>query len=205
MIIYKITNKLNNKFYIGQTVQKLPDRWSDHCRPCKGRHTNKSAIASAIRKYGKENFIIEQIDVAQSLNELNTMEQTYIKALNTLSPHGYNLELGGNSKVCHPDTRNKIRESLKGRPIKNRMNGAPKGRLVSEERKARISSTMTGKPQPWKYKAVIVIETGVFYESINAAAKALSINRTLISAHLKSGLQHKKSGLTFKLFTAPSR
>jgi group I intron endonuclease len=93
MIIYKITNKLNGKMYIGQTVQKLSDRWSDHCRPCAGKHVNHSAIADAIRKYGKENFILEQIDTAGTLETLDLLEIHYIQKYNTLSPNGYNLEL----------------------------------------------------------------------------------------------------------------
>jgi group I intron endonuclease len=186
MIIYKITNKLNGKLYIGQTVQKLHDRWSDHARPCLGKNVNRSAIGSAIRLYGKENFTIEQIDSAETLEQLNTMEITYIKAFNTLAPNGYNLELGGESKACHDDTKAKISATLKGRPIKNRMNGAPKGRPVSAERRAQISATLTGKAQPSKYKTV-ECSNGVTYESVNAAAKALNVNRVTISSLIKSG------------------
>lgn len=205
MIIYKITNKLNGKMYIGQTVQKLTDRWSDHSRPCIGRHKNGSAIAYAIQKYGKDNFILEQIDTAESLEELNTKEVTYIKALNTLAPNGYNLELGGESKVCHEDTKAKISATMKTKPKDalfggKRQVGAPKGRPVSEERKAQISATMTGQPQPWKYKPVQAVETGVIYGSVNAAAKALGVNRVTISALLKSG-KKGRLGLTFKFVT----
>jgi len=196
MIIYKITNKLSGKMYIGQTVQKLSDRWSDHSRPYSGQHAHKSAISSAIKLYGKENFTIEQIDSAQTVEELNIKEITYIKALNTLSPNGYNLELGGDSKRCHEETKVKISQTLKGRPIKNRMNGAPKGRPVSEARRAMISETMTGQPQPWKYKAV-VDSNGVVYESVNACAKILGVNRVTISGLIKSG-KAGRLGLTFK-------
>lgn len=187
MIIYKITNLITGKLYIGQTVQKLADRWSDHARPSRGIHQNRSAIASAIRKYGKENFKIEQIDVAGTLETLNLLEIHYIVKFNTLSPNGYNLELGGDNKTCHPETRAKISAKLKGRPIKNRMNGSPKGRPVSAERKAKISQTMTGKPQPWKYKAVTLVSTGAVYESITAASIALDCSRATIHAYIKSG------------------
>ncbi len=197
MIIYKITNKLTGKMYIGQTVQVLNDRWSDHCRPCQGKHINRSAIASAIRKYGKENFALEQIDSAETLDQLNIMEQTYIKALNTLAPNGYNLELGGSSKACHPETKAKISATLKGRPIKNRMNGAPKGRPVSMERRAQISATLKGRANKALFKPIIAIETGIEYESINAAAKALNMNRVTISQLIKSG-KSGRFGLSFK-------
>lgn len=198
MIIYKITNKLSGKIYVGQTVQKLTDRWSDHSRPHNGRHKNRSAIAQAILKYGRENFTVEQIDTAGTLEALNVLEIYYIQKFNSLSPNGYNLELGGDSKLCHEETKAKISQTLKGRPIKNRMNGAPKGRPVSEERKARISQTMTGTAQPWKYKAVVTPETGVEYASVNHAAAALGLGRTTISQLLKSGKTHKKTGLSFR-------
>ena len=61
MIIYKITNKINGKVYIGQTSNTLEKRWWQHCHG-----THKHIIARAISKYGAENFKIEQIDVAES-------------------------------------------------------------------------------------------------------------------------------------------
>lgn len=61
--IYKITNKINGKVYIGQTIQSVKDRWHRHC----GKKSIRSAemsmhIKRAILKYGKENFIIETIE-----------------------------------------------------------------------------------------------------------------------------------------------
>lgn len=188
--------------YVGQTVQKLVDRWSDHSRPSAGQHPNKSAIGQAIQKYGKENFTIEQIDIAGTLESLNLLEIHYINKLNTLAPSGYNLELGGDSKVCHEDTKAKISATMKTKPVDTlfggkRQVGAPKGRPVTAERRAKISATMTGQPQPWKYKPVQAIETGIIYESINTAAKALGVNRVTISALLKSG-KKGRLGLSFK-------
>lgn len=197
MLIYKITNKITNKMYIGLTSVSLRERWTNHKSNCRNPAKYTSALYCSMRKHGIENFVIEQIDTASSLEELNIKEQTYIKALNTLAPNGYNLDDGGGSQNCHPETRAKISAALKGRPIKNRMNGAPKGRKVSEARKKQISATMKGKPQPWKHKAIIAIETGIVYESINAAAKALKMNRVTISSLLKSGKQGRLN-LSFK-------
>lgn len=196
MIIYKITNKVNGKIYIGQTVQKLIDRWSDHSRPCSGRHKNGSVIAAAIHKYGKENFTVEQIDTAETLEELNIKEITYIKALNTLSPNGYNLELGGDSKRCHEETKAKISATLKGTPIKNRYTGGNKAPRTDQQ-KAHLSAMNKGKPNVVLYKAVIAVETGIVYESVNAAAAALGVNRVTISGLIKSG-KVGRLGLSFK-------
>lgn len=56
--IYKITNKINNKIYIGQSVHPF-ERFSQHCY---NKQTNTSLINRAIQKYGKENFNFEIIE-----------------------------------------------------------------------------------------------------------------------------------------------
>jgi group I intron endonuclease len=91
-VIYKITNIINGKIYIGQTKQKPNHRWSNHksISNNKKRHKNM-AITSAIGKYGKENFTFEVIDHAFSYDELNNLEEKYIEKLNTLCPNGYNV------------------------------------------------------------------------------------------------------------------
>lgn len=200
MTIYKITNTITNKAYIGQTTQSLTERFWQHCHRSPSQ-SDRSAIHNAIKKHGKDNFTIEVLATAKSIDELNKLEIQYIKQLNTLSPTGYNLLKGGDNKECHPETKEKISKTLKGRPIKNRMNGAPKGRPVSAERRARISKTLTEVTQPWKYKKVLVNETGEVFESVNAAAKALGINRPALSNALIHGSKNRKTGYTFKYLT----
>ena len=92
-IIYKITNKINNKIYIGQTIHTLLYRWNNHIR-ASNRGSN-IYFHKTIRKYGKENFIVEEIDQAESKNELNLLEIQYIKQYNSLAPNGYNTSTGG--------------------------------------------------------------------------------------------------------------
>lgn len=198
MVIYKITNIKDGKTYIGQTTQKLNERWWQHCNRSPSQ-SHRSYIYNAIQKDGVDSFVIEELAKASDLDALNLLEVFYINKFNSIAPNGYNLHPGGKGKLCHPDTKLKISASLKGRPIKNRMNGAPKGRPVSEERRKRISDTLKGKPQPWKHKQVLIVETGAVYESINAAAKATKLNRVTVSKCIKSGQQHKKTGFTFKL------
>lgn len=85
-IVYKITNKLNGKVYIGQTTEGIEKRWKRHC----GYQLNDGTyIHNAIKKYGKENFIIEQIDEAKNQNELNILEAYYI---NLFKDNSYNLK-----------------------------------------------------------------------------------------------------------------
>lgn len=93
MIIYKVTNMVNGKLYIGQTTRTLEQRWREHC--CSSSQC--TYLHNAIVKYGKENFKIEQIDIALDQEELDYKEQQYIKCYDTLVPNGYNLTTGGNA------------------------------------------------------------------------------------------------------------
>ena len=69
MIIYKITNKINNKVYIGLTTNTLKYRWSRHISESKNVNDTKH-LYKAIRKYGVENFVIEQIDETNDFEKL---------------------------------------------------------------------------------------------------------------------------------------
>ena len=71
MLIYKITNKINGKVYIGQTIQCLKKRWSQHKSDSK---KSNMTIHKAMRKYGIENFTIEEIGGANNITELNYQE-----------------------------------------------------------------------------------------------------------------------------------
>lgn len=186
MIIYKITNRINGKIYIGQTVQSLNNRWLDHKSNSRNRCGKyKCALYNAMKKYGLENFTIEQIDTAQNLAELNTMEQTYIKALNSLSPNGYNLDLGGDNKHTHIEVRAKISATLKGRPFKNRYTGGNR-KPRTPEQKAHLSAMIKGKPNVVLYKRV-VCSNGMIFESQMAAAKHFGVVRQTIASLIKSG------------------
>ena len=71
MIIYKVTNRINGKIYIGQTKGSLGKRWRYHCYSSSGCR----CLYNAIQKYGADNFKVEQIDVACTADELNQKEQ----------------------------------------------------------------------------------------------------------------------------------
>lgn len=114
MIIYKITNLINNKQYIGQTIKTKEQRWREHISPS----SRCTYIKNAIQKYGKENFIIEQIDSAESLSELNEKEKYWIDKLNSLTPNGYNLRTGGDNHKASEDTKRKMSISNKSKPPK---------------------------------------------------------------------------------------
>jgi group I intron endonuclease len=107
-VIYKITNLVNGKIYIGQTKQKPERRWSRHKHNSKN-NINGSLIAKAIRKYGEENFTFETIDHAECTESLNKLEEKYINELNCLTPNGYNIEAYNiGDKIISEDTKTKL-------------------------------------------------------------------------------------------------
>lgn len=113
MIIYKITNKINGKIYIGQTRSTLKKRFNQHCEK-----RNNTAISLAIKKYGKLNFEIEIIyNNILTIEELNKKEIECISKYNSLSPNGYNVEIGGNQSKQSEETKIKKSKKLKGRRI----------------------------------------------------------------------------------------
>lgn len=86
--IYKITNLINNKVYIGQTSRTIATRWSQHKN---SSLTVDTHLYRAMRKYGIENFIIEPIEETVLLNE---REIYWISYYNSFEK-GYNMTQGG--------------------------------------------------------------------------------------------------------------
>lgn len=95
-IIYKITNKINGKIYIGQTTLSVEARWRSHKTAAKNEYKRGSThIQRAIKKYGADSFLVETICSCFDKNTLDRMEQHFIRTLNTVTPNGYNLTSGG--------------------------------------------------------------------------------------------------------------
>ena len=89
--IYKITNKINGKFYIGQS-NDIMRRFGEH----KTQKHNRILVDQAIQKYGINNFIFEIIEEC-SLDELNEKESYWIKKLDAIK-NGCNLSKGGHQQ-----------------------------------------------------------------------------------------------------------
>ena len=87
-VIYKITNKLNGKPYVGQTTRTLEERFLEHSKA-------DSYPGRAIRKHGKENFSIEILVECQTQKELDEQERFFIEKFNCKHPNGYNFTEGG--------------------------------------------------------------------------------------------------------------
>ena len=123
--IYKITNKLNGKVYIGQS-RDIDARWRQHINA-----KDNFAIHNAIKKYGKENFKFEVL-LECPAEMLNVWERDMIALYDCMSPYGYNLTEGGEGCKCSEETRLKL-------------SNIRKGKHFSEETKHKISESMKGK------------------------------------------------------------
>lgn len=101
--IYIIKNDINNKVYIGQSIN-IHKRIQEHFwkSECNKDVSYNSILHAAIRKYGKEHFyyeILEECD--ESL--LDTLEKEYINKYNSISPNGYNILSGGQQHRAEPN------------------------------------------------------------------------------------------------------
>src|ERR1035437_8790662 len=135
MLIYKITNKINKKCYIGQTHKTLQKRWSEHYT------YKKSAIGAAIKKYDQKNFEVKVLAKCNSDEELNHRETYFIKLFNSRAPQGYNLKSGGARGKHSAESLKKLSLALKGRI------GPNLGKKFSKEHKQKLSEA---KQRQWK-------------------------------------------------------
>jgi group I intron endonuclease len=219
MIIYKITNLINGKVYIGQTIHLLGTRWSQHY----AKSSNYPKLSNAIKKYGKENFTIKELEICNSMEELNKKEEYWIKELDSINK-GYNLcEGGGNSKGYKhtKESRKKMSNARKGKTYeeiygkeqavkikikrqdqnsgKNNINYGKIGKLnhnygksINKKAKEAFNRTNQARMTP-----IICIETGKVYKSTMECAREMN----LIQGNIWKVLQGKRNhtgNYTFK-------
>ena len=91
--IYLITNDVNSKVYVGQTIQTLNKRFNGHCCYSKSDRSINMYIKRAIHKYGRDKFHIQLIEECP-VNILDEREKYWINFYNSYNT-GYNLTLGG--------------------------------------------------------------------------------------------------------------
>lgn len=117
--IYKITNLINGKCYVGRTTAKKIDRrWTEHKSKAKNRP--RMIIEHAIAKYGPENFRFEQLLEAEN-EDLPLLESENIVKHNALSPAGYNVELYQPlHRILAPESLEKMSKSQQGHSSKNK-------------------------------------------------------------------------------------
>lgn len=161
-LIYKITNNINNKIYIGQTRNSLGRRWTEHKRDAK-KNPDSALIHKAMAKYGIENFSIEIVEDNLTNEELNEREQYWIKKYDSFNnkEKGYNLTSGGQqSTYISDETKEKHRyNALHGitghthlprdqvytSEVRKRISEGNKGKKVSEETRKKLSAAGKGR------------------------------------------------------------
>lgn len=114
--IYKITNKITKKCYIGETKYNPEIRWRRHLQTI-NKNIGCPALKDAIKKYGADNFKFEVLIICFD-EDRYIYEKQYIKNFNSQVPNGYNILEGGEGggfigKKHTEETKQKLSESLK--------------------------------------------------------------------------------------------
>ena len=135
--IYKITNTINGKVYIGQ-AQDIEKRWKDHI---KDSEKGNQVIYRAMRKYGVENFSFEVVEEC-SIEELDEKEIYYIEEYNSYihaeNSNGYNMTLGGGG----------VRGYKLSKEARDKISRVHKGKVASQELREIRSRNSRGENNP---------------------------------------------------------
>lgn len=145
--VYKITNLINNKIYIGATITVLNERWLAHCNQAK-RRVNNMPLHEAIRDHGRTEFSIEVLCTSDDRKCLFELEKFYIKQYKARTEFGnYNLTDGGLGVANHlpnQETRVKMSTALMGnkRSIGKKMTEDNKRKLIEAKKNLVLTDAM---------------------------------------------------------------
>ena len=142
--IYKTTNLINNKIYIGKHMSE---------KVSKTYKGSGKILKQAFKKYGKENFLCEVIATANTEDELNNLEAYWIEQYNSRDPEiGYNIVAGGLGTSGYKHTeeaKQKMSKAKTGRRLteewKRHVSEANRGKFVSEETREKLRQANIGK------------------------------------------------------------
>lgn len=153
MFIYRIINLITNDFYIGKTKHSISRRFRSHLSAM--RRGSSSHLHRAIRKYGEQNFVAENVE---SVSEQNLSERE-MYWINELQPH-YNMTMGGEGscgRVISEQTRQKMSDARRGVSPWNK----GKTDVYTSEMKERMKASWFGHngKKPWNVGIVHAEET----------------------------------------------
>lgn len=95
--IYKISNDINDKLYVGKTLKTIEQRFLEHGQDAKRRDKEKRPLYNAINKYGLQHFKVELLEECP-IENLSERERYWIAKLDTYH-NGYNATLGGDGSM----------------------------------------------------------------------------------------------------------
>jgi group I intron endonuclease len=207
-IVYKATNLINGKSYIGITRQGLLERVKQHLKESAGGRGH--VLHKAIRKYGVVNFTFEPVAFCGNGEEMKSMEMYCIARFGTKLPRGYNMTDGGEGMTGHlvsDETRRKLSAAKKGiRPPESAIEKT-RERLKRDNpawgigARLKISVAMrgwyqknehprgyTGRTSVWR-KKVICLDTGEVFSSITEASARYGGTRSNIASCIAGRLK----------------
>jgi len=207
--VYKVTNKINNKIYIGvHSTNNLDDGYIGcGCHSNSIRNTNtRSPLPKAFLKYGIENFTLKILEFFNNRKEAYKNESELVNDEWVKNPNTYNITKGGRggfrydkSGKNNPNYGKHLSDDIKEKISKSVSEAHKKGKFtykpLSQETKNKISRANKGKKRSEEEKKkrslqflgnknarrVKVKIKGVIYESITEASKATGISQTHIA------------------------
>lgn len=150
-VIYKITNKINNKIYIGKKKLNSEDFFNSKY------YGSGKCIKRALLKYGKDNFTRSIIRECSSDDDLNNNEKYWINKLNSTGTYGYNIRLGGEGgslkgrKAWNKGLKKGIDDKMKNigiafsKETKIKMSNSAKGKIKSDSHRKNIGISGKGR------------------------------------------------------------
>ena len=217
-VIYKITNTLNGKLYVGKTTTPLNQRMASH-------RCADTVIGKAIRKHGWENFNVEVLEECETPEQLNEREIFWIAELNCKTPNGYNRSDGGDGATgcsCSDEKRAKLSAANKGKKKspehRAKIGAGNRGKKQTPEAIAKISAARTGKITPPETKTKLsaaerhetsyknlIVEMDKHQLTYTALAKLLGITKEAISAkmHGKKNFTAEQVAKLVEIFDRP--
>ena len=163
--VYKITNLLNGKVYVGQTKEKFQRRfWLHRWQLRKGKHDNKH-LQNAWNKYGEDNFIFEIIEVLP-IEEIDEREKYWIKYYREQTEGCYSIQDGGQPENLGIYVSAEMRKHI-GALNRQRLLGSK----LPEEVKQKMSKTRKGK-RIYRHNDALTDEQAIWIKTLFVEGKS---------------------------------
>ena len=173
-VIYKFTNLINNKVYIGQTTQSVRTRVIQHIADSKSNRKSKTYFHNALSKYGFDNFTFEIIEYCQDKQQLNEKEIYWIGYYKSnIKQFGYNLTPGGPGNTDRDFCKKNIDRLIK----------ANTGRSLSDETKRTISISNKNNWNNSQFRAKHIEHVKEMWEITSNKVVQLDYNYNLINTY----------------------